>query len=142
MNNHPQQQLHPNNCQDLPNHHSEAPMDAQTNALTDKLTAVYSSYTDPYDGMNAMRHWVNDHFDGFELYLEDEWNVRTEGETHLEYILRSRKTLNETAVIAYDAYYNHRDAKGVWHLGNYIQTVVLMHDRSILAHFLLTENND
>jgi hypothetical protein len=106
------------------------------NQITKSLTDLQQSYADDYERMNAIRNWVNANFPDFELYLEDVWNERTAGETHLEYILRSRVTLNETDIIAYDRYNNHQDEKGVWHLDSYQSTVVLIEDMQVLAKFL------
>jgi len=95
-----------------------------------------SGSPDLYVQLNALRDWVNSHYPDFELYLEDVWNERTEGETHFEYILRSRKTLNETELLGYDIYKNHRDAKGVWHLDDYVSTVRLIGDPQPLLDFI------
>jgi hypothetical protein len=83
---------------------------------------LYSS-EDLYIALNNTRDWVNANLPGFELYLEDVWNEHVEGETWFEYILRSRKTLNETSAIGYDVYRNHQDQKGVWHLDDYVKSV-------------------
>lgn len=95
-----------------------------------------TSSTDIYVQLNALRDWVNAHYPDFELYLEDVWNERTEGETHFEYILRSRQTLNETELLGYDIYKNHQDAKGVWHLDDYVSSVRLLNDPMPLLDFI------
>lgn len=95
-----------------------------------------SSSPDIYVQLNALRDWVNAHYPDFELYLEDVWNERTEGETHFEYILRSRQTLNETELLGYDIYKNHQDAKGVWHLDDYVSSVRLLTDPMPLLDFI------
>lgn len=100
------------------------------------MTDCLKGSPDLYVQLNALRDWVNANYPGFELYLEDVWNERTEGETHFEYILRSRKTLNETDVLGYDIYKNHRDAKGVWHLDDYVSSVRLIDDPQILLDFI------
>lgn len=113
-----------------------------TNHLPDELLAYQamstclSGSTDLYVQLNALRDWVNANYPDFELYLEDVWNERTEGETHFEYILRSRKTLNETELLGYDIYKNHRDAKGVWHLDDYVSSVKLIEDPQPLLDFI------
>jgi hypothetical protein len=91
---------------------------------------------DLYAQLNAMRDWVNIHYKDFELYLEDTWNERTEGETHLEYILRSRRTLNETDVLGYDAYLNHQDEKNVWHLDDYTHSIQLFETPDEIYDFI------
>ncbi|MEB3245165.1 MAG: hypothetical protein VKJ06_04170 [Vampirovibrionales bacterium] len=75
--------------------------------------------TDVYDAINALRDWINLNLPDFECYLEDVWNEREDGQTWIETILRSRRTFNETDPLAYDAYLNQKDDKGVWHLGQY-----------------------
>ncbi len=100
------------------------------------MVACLASSTDVYVQLNALRDWVNAHYPDFELYLEDVWNERTEGETHFEYILRSRYTLNETELLGYDIYKNHRDAKGVWHLDEYVSSVRLIQDPQGLLDFI------
>lgn len=109
-------------------------MDEQ--ALYEAMQARLQGPGDIYAQMNALRDWVNANCPGFELYLEDVWNEKTEGETHFEYILRSRQTLNETRVLAYDIYQNHRDAGGVWHLDEYVRSVKLIDDCRELVAFM------
>lgn len=101
------------------------------------MQACLESSSDVYVQLNALRDWVNAHYPDFELYLEDVWNERTEGETHFEYILRSRRTLNETELLGYDIYKNHRDAKGVWHLDEYVSSVRLIDDPKPLLDFII-----
>jgi hypothetical protein len=101
-----------------------------------EIEALMGQSADIYVQLNALRDWVNVHYPDFELYLEDMWNERTEGETHIEYILRSHKTLNETDVLGYDIYLNHRDDKGVWHLDDYVSSVFLLEDSRVLWDFI------
>lgn len=105
-------------------------------AFYQAVNALLASSPDIYVQLNALRDWVNAHFPDFELYLEDVWNEKTEGETHFEYILRSRRTLNETDVLGYDIYRNHRDAKGVWHLDDYVSSVRVLDDPQLLIDFI------
>ena len=100
------------------------------------IQACLDSSSDIYVQLNALRDWVNAHYTDFELYLEDVWNEKVEGETHIEYILRSLKTLNETDVLGYDIYQNHRDAKGVWHLDDYVSSVRLIDSPEPLLAFI------
>jgi hypothetical protein len=100
------------------------------------MQACLNSASDIYVQLNALRDWVNAHYPTFELYLEDLWNEKAAGETHIEYILRSRKTLNETEVLGYDIYKNHQDAKGVWHLDDYVSSIRLIDDPAILLDFI------
>lgn len=80
---------------------------------------------DLYENLNLLRDWFNGRYgDDFDFYLEDVWNENVDGETHFEYILQSRRTLNETPVLAHDVYLNHQDAGGVWHLDDYQYSVV------------------
>ena len=62
---------------------------------------------------------------GFVCVLEDAWNEATEGETHIEYSLRSLATKAETPPFAADVYHNRKDAHGVWHLEAYQHSVLL-----------------
>jgi hypothetical protein len=100
------------------------------------VDALLTSSPDVYVQLNALRDWINAHFPDFELYLEDVWNETVDGETHFEYILRSRRTLNETAVLGYDIYRNHRDKNGVWHLDDYTGSVRLLDDSRLLLDFI------
>ncbi|WP_373531308.1 hypothetical protein [Vampirovibrio sp.] len=100
------------------------------------MKACLESSADVYVQLNALREWVNVHYPDFELYLEDVWNERTEGETHFEYILRSRRTLNETEVLGYDVYKNHQDQKGVWHLDEYVSSLRILQDPRCLLDFI------
>jgi hypothetical protein len=104
--------------------------------LRDTIRAILDSSPDIYVQLNALRDWVNANIPGFELYLEDVWNEKQDGETHIEYILRSRRTLNETDVLGYDIYLNHRDAKGVWHLDDYVKSVRLLDDPGVIIAFI------
>lgn len=105
---------------------------AACQAMCEQLSAS----PDIYVQLNALRDWVNAHYPDFELYLEDVWNEHVPGETRFEYILRSRKTLNETEVLGYDIYKNHQDAKGVWHLDDYQSSVRLIDDPQLLIDFI------
>ncbi|MBY0451178.1 MAG: hypothetical protein K2X01_11195 [Cyanobacteria bacterium] len=92
--------------------------------IQDALQRIMADTPDAYAQLNSIRSWVNNNLaPEFELYLEDVWNDHVSGETHFEYILRSRRTLNETPALGYDIYLNHQDAKGVWHLDAYQTTV-------------------
>lgn len=101
------------------------------------MQTCLDSSPDIYVQLNALRDWVNLNYPDFELYLEDVWNEKKAGETHFEYILRSRVTLNETDVLGYDIYKNHQDAKGVWHLDEYVSSVRLIRDPAILLSFIV-----
>lgn len=79
-----------------------------------------------YERLNALRSWFNQHLTDFEIYLEDQWNEYEPGETRIEYILRSLSTHDELPPLAYDSYHNHQDGKGVWHLGDYRETILLL----------------
>jgi hypothetical protein len=100
------------------------------------MQACLQGSPDIYVQLNALRDWVNTHYPTFELYLEDVWNEKVQGETHFEYILRSRQTLNETDLLGYDIYMNHQDAKGVWHLDDYVSSVRLIDDPAVLLDFI------
>ena len=100
------------------------------------MQACLESSPDIYVQLNALRDWVNAHYPDFELYLEDVWNDHVPGETWFEYILRSRRTLNETPMLGYDVYKNHQDAKGVWHLDDYVSSVRLIEDPRPLLDFI------
>jgi hypothetical protein len=89
-----------------------------------------------YERLIHFRAWFNQQFPTFELYLEDVWNEYAEGETWLAYILRSLTTLNETEPLAFDKYTNARDAKGVWHLGDYYETEITLRDLNTLVRFM------
>ena len=102
--------------------------------IQDALQSIMADTPDAYTQLNNIRSWVNNNLaPEFELYLEDVWhkesshkegsNNHVSGETHFEYILRSRRTLNETPALGYDIYLNHQDGKGVWHLDAYQSTV-------------------
>jgi hypothetical protein len=105
-------------------------------ALRQAMQTVLESSPDVYVQLNALRDWVNARFPTFDFYLEDVWNEVVEGETRIEYILRSRRTLNETDILGYDIYHNHRDAKGVWHLDDYIRSTRLLEDPQVLVDFI------
>lgn len=100
-------------------------------------TDLLSQCEDVYEGLNLLRDWFNGRYEpDFDLYLEDVWNEKEEGETHFEYILRSTRTLNETPVLAYDVYLNHQDSGGVWHLDDYQYTVATEHIPQRMAAFM------
>ena len=107
--------------------------------LLASLSACLAVDGDNYKRLNTLRDWVNAHLgpEGFELYLEDVWNEHCAGQTRFEYILRSTRTLEETPPIGYDLYQNHQDAKGVWHLDDYLESVILMPDLAFLVVFFL-----
>lgn len=100
------------------------------------IQQTFNCSPDFYTQLNALRDWVNANYPDFELYLEDVWNEKAEGETHFEYILRSRKTLNETELLGYDVYKNHRDSKGVWHLDDYQYSIRLIQDPKVILDFI------
>lgn len=109
-------------------------------ALAEAMRREWQTSADLYTQLNRLRNWVNASFPDFELYLEDVWNDHVPGETHFEYILRSRKTFNETPAIGYDIYLNHQDASGVWHLDDYVKSVLAYETPdemfSVLAAFM------
>jgi hypothetical protein len=82
----------------------------------------YHNPATAYADWEAFRAWFNATFTLLECFLEDAWNEQVEGETHIEYHLRSPKTKQELGPLAADVYTNHSDAKGVWHLGAYQHT--------------------
>ena len=120
----------------ISSHTSAQPSEPDRQSAYTAMQACLQSSDDIYVQLNALRDWVNQHYPHFELYLEDVWNEKTMGETHFEYILRSRKTLNETEVLGYDIYKNHQDAKGVWHLDDYASSVRLISDPACLLDFI------
>jgi hypothetical protein len=82
---------------------------------------LFEQQGDLYTRLVEARAWFNTHgVTGYEIYLEDQWDEYSEGETRIEYILRSLLSKDEMPqAFAYDAYHNHRTEKGVWHLGDY-----------------------
>lgn len=100
------------------------------------VKSILGGSGDLYDRLNNLRDWINVRFPDFDFYLEDVWNENVAGETHFEQILRSRKTLNETRVLAYDVYVNHQDDGGVWHLGDYQHSVLVMNDPKEIVDFI------
>ena len=100
------------------------------------MQALLNSSPDIYVQLNALRDWVNANYPDFELYLEDVWNDHQPGETWFEYILRSRVTLNENGMLGYDVYKNHQDAKGVWHLDDYVRSERLIDTPQPLLDFI------
>ena len=104
-----------------------------------EMAAILAGEGDNYARLNRLRDWFNANIGeqyGFELYLEDVWNDHKQGETWFEYILRSLHTKDETAPIGYDVYKNHQDAGGVWHLDEYVESVILMPDPTPLVAFV------
>jgi hypothetical protein len=97
---------------------------------------------DLYANLNQLRDWANATFTGIELYMEDVWNENVDGETHFEYILRSRQTFEETPPLGADVYLNSQDSGNVWHLGDYqsshlnypLREVITMASQFIQAH--------
>jgi len=92
-----------------------------------------------YTAVTQWRTEFNRDFPDCELYLEDVWNETVSGETHIETILRSRKTLNETPPLVVDIYHNRQDSKGVWHLEAYQTTRMLAFTPTLIIQFLGTE---
>jgi hypothetical protein len=82
---------------------------------------LFEQQGDLYTRLVEARAWFNTQgVGGYEIYLEDQWDEYSEGETRIEYILRSLLSKDEMPqAFAYDAYSNHRTEKGVWHLGDY-----------------------
>lgn len=113
-----------------------SPINLDLEAVGHQLQHQLNSSDDLYIQLNAVRNWINQHMENYELYLEDVWNEKVDGETHFEYILRSKDTLNETEVLGYDVYLNHQDAKGVWHLDEYVKTIRLIGDSQPLLDFI------
>jgi hypothetical protein len=74
----------------------------------------------------------------FDCYLEDEWNEYVEGETWLDYRIRSLVTKDEFPPLASDIYLNRRDEGGVWHLGDYQNSIIKLTHFDELAQFLET----
>jgi hypothetical protein len=103
-----------------------------------QVQRILNGPEDAYTRMNALRDWFNQTFPTFEFYLEDVWNEYISGETHFEYIIRSRDTREETGPIAYDVYLNHQDTKGVWHLDDYQTTVITTASPDLICTFLNT----
>lgn len=105
------------------------------------METVWQGHPDLYDRLNALRDYVNANLPEFELYLEDVWNDHQWGETWFEYILRSLRTKDETPPLGYDIYKNHQDAKGVWHLDNYIESHATIDHPKQLMPFILANRN-
>jgi hypothetical protein len=91
---------------------------------------------DLYHRLNQARDWFNASVSGFEIYLEDEWNVYAEGQTYFDYCLRSLETKDELPPLASDIYLNHQDAGGVWHLGAYQSSYLRIDDWNHVLYFL------
>ncbi|MBX2860883.1 MAG: hypothetical protein KTR14_06595 [Vampirovibrio sp.] len=109
-------------------------MDEQT--FKRGVADILTSSEDGYVRMNRLRDWFNETVPRYEIYLEDVWNEAVDGETHIEYILRSLGTLNETSPLGYDVYNNHRDDRGVWHLDDYVKTVQHIQSSQIITDFI------
>lgn len=89
---------------------------------------------DLYAALNAFRDWTNAHVANYEIFLEDNWF--DDGRTTIEYTFRSLESFN-IEVFAEDTYGNHRDAKGIWHLGAYVRTDWTVPDPgAVIAQFL------
>ncbi len=86
--------------------------------LKAKFDQIQAQSEDLYQFLNNYRDWVNNNVVNYEIYLEDEW---FDDKTVIEYTFRCLDTLN-ILVFAQDDYQNHRDEKGVWHLGEYTTT--------------------
>ncbi len=93
---------------------------------------------DLYTRLNQMRDWFNAHVEGFEIYLEDEWNHYQEGQTWFDYNLRSLISKDELPPLASDVYLNHQDEGGVWHLGDYQSSHLRITSWEPIIHFLKT----
>jgi hypothetical protein len=79
---------------------------------------------DLYTRLNQARAWFNNNVQGFSMILEDVWNETVEGQTTIDYQLRSLTTKDESLPLASDVYANRLDANGVWHLEAYQQSVL------------------
>jgi hypothetical protein len=90
--------------------------------LSEHLSGTFatSNPTDLYSALNAFRDNFNQHFQNYDVILEDDW-YKDEGFTTIEYDLRCKET-KEFLVLAQDVYQSHQDTKGVWHLGAYQRT--------------------
>ncbi|MGE0200950.1 MAG: hypothetical protein AB7P76_08285 [Candidatus Melainabacteria bacterium] len=88
------------------------------------LLTLLTTPADRYDGINAVRDWVNATYPTVELYLEDNWDGVDEGGMRFEYLLRDRVTRHETGVLVYDQHRARRDPGGVMHVGDYVETVL------------------
>ena len=109
----------------------------QFNQIYPYLQAAFNTVEDDYQRLNILRNTLNETYPDFELYLEDVWNDNVPGQTHFEYILRSKVTYNETERLAYDVYLNHQDQNKVWHLDDYTHTVVLIETVEPLVRFMI-----
>jgi hypothetical protein len=96
---------------------------------------------DLYTRLNQARNWFNTTVSGFEIYLEDEWDLYQDGQTWFDYNLRSLNTKDELPPLASDVYLNHRDEKGVWHLGNYQSSHLRLEDWARIQRFLETHRD-
>jgi len=83
-----------------------------------RFEAEQAQAEDLYAFLNRFRDWFNRYCVNYEIYLEDNW---FDDKTTIEYTFRCKDTL-EILVFAEDEYQNHRDEKGVWHLGDYVKT--------------------
>ena len=107
--------------------------------IVEQLQALISTESgDLYTRLNQARNWFNETVLGFEIYLEDEWDVYEEGQTWFDYNLRSLKSKDELPPLASDVYLNHRDDRGVWHLGDYQSSHLRLQDWARVQHFLET----
>lgn len=122
---------------------STVPTAQQINAVCDALqTRLFGEGATPdlYTRLNEARAWFNQQGVGFDWYLEDEWNDPVEGETRIEYRVRSLRTLDDFGALAYDRYLNHRSERGVWSLGEYQDTHGLVESVEPLRRWMLADS--
>jgi hypothetical protein len=116
---------------------------ADLDTILSHLQGVYfpppSDAVDLYTRLNLARDWFNTHVQGFALILEDVWNETVEGQTTIDYQLRSLTTKDESLPLGSDVYANRRDANGVWHLEAYQYSVLWVDaELSVVRDFLLS----
>jgi hypothetical protein len=88
--------------------------------------------------LNLARTWFNTHVTGFTIILEDVWNETIDGQTTIDYQLRSHNTKDESTPIASDIYLNRKDLNGVWHLEAYQHSTLWVDDSmEMIKAFLL-----
>ena len=95
---------------------------------------------DLYTRLNQAREWFNTNVKGFSMILEDVWNETLEGQTTIDYQLRSLTTKDESLPLASDIYGNRLDAKGVWHVEAYQQSVLRVDEELSLVRAFLVAN--
>ncbi len=101
--------------------------------IKEQFDRMQAETPDLYQFLNNFRNWVNAVVVNYEIFLEDNW---FDDKTTIEYTFRSLDTFN-IVVFAEDEYENHRDEKGVWHLGKYIKTYWTVVDPwQEIAHFI------